>query len=134
VLAWHLTPSLCGFASYNPGHHAVDLILQTGLYDIFQASTLATFLVVYFLLAVVTAGISMPSGLVIPMMTIGSGTFGLRPPLGFAALREEVAFWHAGGALGRLWGVLVNELIKKPSGAILSRQPARTRAACCRWT
>jgi H+/Cl- antiporter ClcA len=60
------------FHSYNTGHHAVNLLFQTGTYDIFNAPSLAIFFVVYFTLAAVTAGASFPSGLVIPMLTMGT--------------------------------------------------------------
>ena len=57
--------------SYNTGHHAVNLLFQTGTYDIFNAYSLALFFVIYFVLAAITAGASFPSGLVIPMLTMG---------------------------------------------------------------
>eukprot|EP00045_Choanoeca_perplexa_P017692 m.262390 g.262390 ORF g.262390 m.262390 type:complete len:761 (+) comp17606_c1_seq3:306-2588(+) len=83
--------SQLGSLWYNTGHHAVNLLFQTGTYDIFNASSLAIFFVVYFMLAAVTAGASFPSGLVIPMLTMG-------------------------GSLGRLFGIGVNHIFKTGGG------------------
>ncbi|EDQ92175.1 uncharacterized protein MONBRDRAFT_31290 [Monosiga brevicollis MX1] len=86
--------SQLGSLFFNTGHHAVNLLFQTGTYDILEADALAGFLILYFLLAVVTAGATFPSGLVIPMLTMG-------------------------GAIGRMIGIAVNTGIKEPANVQL---------------
>eukprot|EP01137_Pigoraptor_chileana_P022069 Opistho-2@86545 len=54
------------------GHTAIRNLFVQGSYNVFSFSTLVTFLIVYFFLALITAGLSIPSGLVIPTVTIGS--------------------------------------------------------------
>ena len=45
--------------------------MRLGTYQVFRAETLGIFFLCYFLLAVITAGMSVPSGLVIPMLIMG---------------------------------------------------------------
>eukprot|EP01136_Pigoraptor_vietnamica_P020276 Opistho-1_new@68945 len=54
------------------GHTAIRNLFVQGSYDVFSYRVLVTFFFVYFLLALITAGLSIPSGLVIPTVTIGS--------------------------------------------------------------
>lgn len=77
---------------YNPGHDTISLLFQTGNYDMFDATTLGVFFLLYFILAVLTAGSSVPSGLVIPMVTMGA-------------------------TLGRMVAMGVNSYIKEPTNA-----------------
>eukprot|EP00055_Hartaetosiga_balthica_P017623 m.119880 g.119880 ORF g.119880 m.119880 type:complete len:870 (+) comp9364_c0_seq1:177-2786(+) len=74
---------------HNPSHATVSILFQTGSYDIISPGAIAIYLVIYFLLAMYTIGISVPSGLVIPMLTIGA-------------------------SIGRLCGIGVNHLVKFP--------------------
>lgn len=76
---------------YRSGDGAVTRLFQTGTYYLFSPDTLLIFLVVYFFLALITAGMSVPAGLVIPMLAIG-------------------------GTLGRLFALGLNNLIKLPLG------------------
>jgi H+/Cl- antiporter ClcA len=49
----------------------VSNLFRQGLFDLFSMKTIAIFMICYFFLAVITSGISVPGGLVIPMLTIG---------------------------------------------------------------
>jgi chloride channel 7 len=76
---------------YSTGHMTVTHLFRTGSYALFDAHTLAIFVALYFFLAAITAGMSVPSGLVIPMLTIGGG-------------------------LGRLFALGLNRAVKSPLG------------------
>jgi chloride channel 7 len=73
------------------GHQAVALLFEEGAGNVFGYSSLFLFLFVYFCLAIIAAGSSIPAGLVIPMLTIG-------------------------GTMGRIWGLVVNDWIKRADG------------------
>eukprot|EP00730_Choanoeca_flexa_P020207 TRINITY_DN9882_c0_g1_i1.p1 TRINITY_DN9882_c0_g1~~TRINITY_DN9882_c0_g1_i1.p1 ORF type:complete len:765 (+),score=146.03 TRINITY_DN9882_c0_g1_i1:161-2455(+) len=119
--------SQLGSLFYNTGHHAVNLLFQTGTYDLFSADTLAVFFCVYFVLATVTAGASFPSGLVIPMLTMGgslgrlfglgvnsafrTGVDGVAPidPGAFAMI-GAAAFWCGSGAMTATIAIIILEV------------------------
>eukprot|EP00038_Savillea_parva_P006432 m.163767 g.163767 ORF g.163767 m.163767 type:complete len:767 (-) comp12336_c0_seq1:155-2455(-) len=73
------------------GHKTVALLFEEGSNDVFGYGALFVFLIVYFFLALIAAGSSVPAGLVIPMLTIG-------------------------GTMGRLWALVVNDTFRKVSG------------------
>ena len=56
----------------NGGVKAVKVLLQRGFPHMLSATCLIVFFLVYFVLASITAGISVPAGLVVPMLLIGS--------------------------------------------------------------
>ena len=55
----------------NGGVKGVKVLLQRGFPHLISEQTLILFFCVYFVLAAVTAGISIPAGLVVPMLLIG---------------------------------------------------------------
>ena len=59
----------------NGGVKAVKVLLQRGFPHMLSWQVLLVFCVVYFFLAAITAGISVPAGLVVPMLLIG-GSYG----------------------------------------------------------
>eukprot|EP00941_MAST-03F_sp_MAST-3F-sp1_P005392 g5392.t1 len=59
----------------NGGLKAVKFLLMRGVPHLISPSTLTCFGIVYFLIAAITAGVSVPAGLVVPMLLIG-GSFG----------------------------------------------------------
>jgi chloride channel 7 len=59
----------------NGGVKAVKVILQRGFPHMLSWQVLLVFCLVYFCLAAITAGISVPAGLVVPMLLIG-GSYG----------------------------------------------------------
>jgi chloride channel 7 len=59
----------------NGGVKGVKVLMQRGFPHMLTAPTLITFCCVYFVLAAFTSGISVPAGLVVPMLLIG-GSFG----------------------------------------------------------
>ena len=59
----------------NGGVKAVKVILQRGFPYMLSWQVLLVFCIVYFFLAAITAGISVPAGLVVPMLLIG-GSYG----------------------------------------------------------
>jgi chloride channel 7 len=80
----HLGVELCArYDDYNelqslflsPSSETVQQLFTLGAYNLFSAPALLIFFVVYFLLAVISAGMSVTSGLVIPMLILG-GSFG----------------------------------------------------------
>lgn len=73
------------------GHEAVAVLFEEGATNVFGYASLFTFLFIYFFLAVISSGASIPGGLVIPMMTIG-------------------------GTMGRLWALIINDTIKNVPG------------------
>ncbi|XP_065192368.1 H(+)/Cl(-) exchange transporter 7-like isoform X2 [Sycon ciliatum] len=76
---------------YVSGHNGVGNLFKQGAYDYLHAGTIIGFGVLYFILAGITAGMSIASGLVVPMLTIG-------------------------GCLGRVWGIFINEYVKERNG------------------
>jgi len=56
----------------NGGVKAVKVLLQRGFPHMLSWQVLIVFCIVYFFLAAITAGISVPAGLVVPMMLIGA--------------------------------------------------------------
>ncbi len=70
----------CGYEGYNEmgslllqsGITAVKSLLRRGMPHLYSATTLILFFFVYFLLAVVTSGSAVPSGLFIPHILIGA--------------------------------------------------------------
>eukprot|EP00041_Stephanoeca_diplocostata_P031562 m.985552 g.985552 ORF g.985552 m.985552 type:complete len:537 (+) comp23984_c0_seq3:357-1967(+) len=67
------------------GHKSVGLLFEEGGDNIFGIGSLSIFLVVYFFMALIAAGSSVPHGLVIPMLTIG-------------------------GCMGRIFALVVNKI------------------------
>ena len=65
----------------NGGVKGVKVLLQRGFPHMISPETLALFCVVYFFLAAITAGTSVPAGLVVPMLLIG-GSMGRLMGLG----------------------------------------------------
>ena len=59
----------------NGGVKGVKVLLQRGFPHLLSTTTLWSFLIVYFLLASITAGTHVPAGLVVPLLLIG-GAFG----------------------------------------------------------
>ncbi|XP_062499246.1 chloride channel protein D-like [Corticium candelabrum] len=76
---------------YVSGHTAVANLFKQGTYYFLSAGTIIAFGVIYFLMAGLTAGTSIASGLVIPTLTIG-------------------------GCIGRVYSIAINEWIKHPTG------------------
>jgi H+/Cl- antiporter ClcA len=68
----------------NGGVKGVKVLMQRGFPHMISKATLGSFLVVYFVLAAITAGTNVPAGLVVPMLLIG-------------------------GAMGRLFGIIAVE-------------------------
>jgi chloride channel 7 len=71
----------------NGGVKGVKVLMQRGFPHMISKQTLILFLIVYFLLAAITAGTNVPAGLVVPMLLIG-------------------------GSLGRLFGIFALETKK----------------------
>ena len=71
----------------NGGVKGVKVLMQRGFPHMISKTTLGSFLVVYFILAAITAGTNVPAGLVVPMLLIG-------------------------GAMGRLFGIIAVEFKK----------------------
>ena len=71
----------------NRGHQTVKLLFDEGTGDIFSPEALFIFLLAYSFLAIITAGISVPQGLVIPALIMG-------------------------GTMGRLFAIIVNKAFK----------------------
>eukprot|EP00040_Diaphanoeca_grandis_P009589 m.49386 g.49386 ORF g.49386 m.49386 type:complete len:753 (-) comp21010_c0_seq2:42-2300(-) len=69
------------------GHNSVALLFEEGGNDTLSAKAVITFMAIYFFLAVITAGSSVPAGLVIPTLIIG-------------------------GCMGRLFAIFVDTYIK----------------------
>eukprot|EP01137_Pigoraptor_chileana_P000061 Opistho-2@35606 len=88
---------MCSSTQYNemaslfhvPGHSSINNLLKRDSFYMFSGGTLATFGILYFFLALITSGIAIPGGLLIPMLLIGA-------------------------TLGRGIGTFVNQFIKKP--------------------
>ena len=59
----------------NGGVKGVKVLMQRGFPNLLSPAVLAVFCVVYFVLAAMTSGSSIPAGLVVPMLLIG-GSFG----------------------------------------------------------
>lgn len=76
---------------YNTGHAALTLVFSKGTYHMFSLGSIFLYLCIYFFLAVITNSLAVPAGMVVPSLTIG-------------------------GALGRFYGVLVNDAFKGPLG------------------
>jgi len=73
----------------NGGVKAVKVILQRGFPHMLSWSVLLVFCLVYFVLAALTAGISVPAGLVVPMLLIG-GSYGRLLGLGALAAKKSM--------------------------------------------
>lgn len=95
-----LSTSLCtdktsysemGSLLQGTGHRTVSLLFEEGASNVFGYTSLFAFLIVYFFLAILAAGSSIPAGLVIPMLTIG-------------------------GCMGRIWALVVNSTVKSQDG------------------
>lgn len=91
----------CPHGSYNElaslvqttGHEAVSLLFASGVYNVLRAPTIIIFMLVYMLLSVLAATLSVPAGMVVPSLTIG-------------------------GCLGRLVALFYNYAIKNPLGLV----------------
>lgn len=78
----------------NGGVKAVKVLLQRGFPYMLSAEVLAVFCVVYFILAALTAGISVPAGLVVPMLLIG-GSYGRLLGLGALGAKKSMCTDYA---------------------------------------
>lgn len=76
---------------YNTGHAALTLVFSKGMYHMFSLGSIFLYTLIYFFLAVITNALAVPAGMVVPSLTIG-------------------------GAFGRFFGVLINDLFKGPLG------------------
>ena len=76
------------------GKNMVSLLFANGMYDMLSLWALALFLVIYFLLAAITASLSVPAGMVVPSLIIG-------------------------GCLGRIMAIIVNMSVKRWLGQVL---------------
>jgi chloride channel 3/4/5 len=68
---------------------AVKVLLQRGFPHMLSAPVLAIFCAVYFIIAAITAGISVPAGLVVPMLLIG-GSYGRLIGLGALEMKKQM--------------------------------------------
>ena len=73
------------------GHEAVTLLFSSGAYNMFHASSIAIFGVVFFVLTAVTTSLSLPAGIFVPSMCIGA-------------------------CVGRLLAIFTNTYVKIPLG------------------
>jgi chloride channel 7 len=73
----------------NGGVKAVKVLLQRGFPHMLSWPVLLVFFCVYFLLAAITAGISVPAGLVVPMLLIG-GSYGRLVGLGVLSAQKSM--------------------------------------------
>ena len=71
----------------NGGVKAVKVLLQRGFPHMLSWQVLLSFCLVYFFLAAITAGISVPAGLVVPMLLIG-GSYGRLIGLGALSAKK----------------------------------------------
>lgn len=108
----------------NTGHNTVTLLFEEGGFDILTAGVLATFLAVYFLIAMITVGIPVPHGMVIPTLVIGgslgrlcgvlwnswglTGAIPLDP--GACAQMGAAAFWSGSGRITVTIAIIVLEI------------------------
>lgn len=72
------------------GHNGVTLLFRQGVYYMLSARSVGIYLVAYFFLSCISSGVSLPSGLVVPMLLTG-------------------------GAMGRLFALVINAIIKIPN-------------------
>jgi chloride channel 7 len=80
----------------NGGLKATKTLMERGFPTELSADTLIVFFIFYFLLAMVTAGISVPAGLVIPMMCMGGSLGRLVGLLAMEAKKGSVCPAYAG--------------------------------------
>jgi len=78
----------------NGGVKAVKVLLQRGFPYMLSAECLLVFCITYFFLAVITAGISVPAGLVVPMLLIG-GSYGRLVGLGALSAKKGMCTDYA---------------------------------------
>jgi chloride channel 7 len=78
----------------NGGVKAVKVLLQRVFPYMLSAEVLVVFCVVYFVLAALTAGISVPAGLVVPMLLIG-GSYGRLMGLGALGTKKAMCTEYA---------------------------------------
>ena len=78
----------------NGGVKAVKVLLQRGFPHMLSAHCLIVFCIIYFILAAITAGISVPAGLVVPMLLIG-GSYGRLVGLGVLDLKKSMCTEYA---------------------------------------
>ena len=64
-------------------------MLQRGFPHMLSANCLVLFCIIYFILAAITAGISVPAGLVVPMLLIG-GSYGRLFGLGALEMKKAM--------------------------------------------
>lgn len=79
----------------NGGVKAVKVILQRGFPHMLSWQVLLAFCIIYFFLAAITAGISVPAGLVVPMLLIG-GSYGRLFGLGALSAKKSMCSNYEG--------------------------------------
>ena len=110
----------------NSWHHTVGVLFAGGSYDSLNPVTLVVFLLLFFLLAIFTAGTSMAAGLVIPMLIIGAtlgrvlavlANMGIKSPLGSLpvdpgpwAMIGAAAFWSGSGRITVTIAIVILEI------------------------
>eukprot|EP00039_Didymoeca_costata_P029234 m.23790 g.23790 ORF g.23790 m.23790 type:complete len:723 (+) comp7538_c0_seq2:63-2231(+) len=106
----------------NSGHGTVRILFEKGTQNLFDVKALVIFFMLYFFLVLITAGISVPQGLVLPMLILG-GTIGRavgivvnkfhwHPDLdpGFTAQVGAAAFWCGSGRITATIAIIVLEI------------------------